>query len=106
VKSPDIRRIFYSVAEDDGEVLAHDDESFGTFMFQGGSLEELKAEVQHVTGINEDIILCMRNPMSAKLYKMRLALPPNKAPLSIVVVRSNSEFGRSLSQASQSSRQR
>jgi hypothetical protein len=87
----DLRRIFYSVAEDDGEVLALDDETYGTFMFGGQSLDELTRELQRVTGLREDIILCMRNPLSAKLYKMRLALPQNTAPLSVVVVRSNSQ---------------
>jgi hypothetical protein len=104
VKSPDIRRIFYSVAEDDGQVLAHDVGSYGDFMFKGHGLEELTSELQRVTGIHEDIILCMKNPISEKLYKMRLALPPNKAPLSVVIVRSNSQFGRAFS--AQTSRQR
>lgn len=92
----DLRRIFYSVAEEDGEVLALDDETYGTFMFGGQSLDELTRELQRVTGLREDIILCMRNPLSAKLYKMRLALPQNTAPLSVVVVRSNSQFGRTF----------
>ncbi|KAG0582555.1 hypothetical protein KC19_3G069000 [Ceratodon purpureus] len=104
VRAKDMRRIFYSVAEDDGEVLAHDDETFGTFMFQGQSLDELTQELQRVTGIRDDIILCMRNPLSAKLYKMRLALPQNNAPLSVVIVRSNSQFGRTFT--AQTPRQR
>lgn len=87
----EMRRIFYSVAEDDGEVLAHDDETFGNFMFKGQSVEELTRELKRVTGIREEIILCMRNPLSANLYRMRLALPQNNAPLSVVIVRSNSQ---------------
>lgn len=94
-KSPsDVRRIFYSIAEDDGEVLAHDDETFGSFLFKGHSLQELTEQLQLETGIDEDIILCMRNPLTQKLYRMRLQLPPNKAPLSLVIVRTNSEFGK------------
>lgn len=87
----DVRRIFYTVAEDDGQVLAHDDESFGSFLFKGHSLGELTEQLQLETGINDDIVLCMRNPLTSKLYKMRLQLPPNKAPLSIVVVRHDSQ---------------
>ena len=92
VKSPsDVRRIFYTVAEDNGEVLAHDDETFGSFLFKGHSLAELTEALQLETGIDDDIILCMRNPLTQKLYKMRLQLPPNKAPLSVVIVRHDSE---------------
>lgn len=82
-----VRRIFYSVAEDDGEVLAHEDMDWGSFLFKGHSLKALIEQVQIETGIDEDIILCMRHPMSNKLYKMRLELPPNKAPMHVVVVR-------------------
>jgi hypothetical protein len=87
----DVRRIFYTVAEDDGEVLAQDDETFGSFLFKGHSLAELTEALQLETGIDEDIVLCMRNPLTQKLYKMRLQLPPNKAPLSVVVVRHDSQ---------------
>ena len=95
-ESGDMRRIFYSVAEEDGEVLAYDEETYGTFMFKGQSVDELTRELQRVTGIHEDVILCMRNPLSAKLYKMRLALPQNNAPLSVVIVRSGSPCMRIL----------
>lgn len=53
--------------------------------------------MQLETGIDDDVVLCMRNPITSKLYKMRLQLPPNKAPLSVVIVRHESEFGRTLS---------
>lgn len=101
VKSPsEFRRIFYTVAEDDGEALAHDDDTFGSFLFKGHSLQELTEALQLETGIDENIILCMRNPLTSKLYKMRLQLPPNKAPLSIVVVRHNSQCTLILSSSS------
>lgn len=87
----DVRRIFYTVAEDDGRVLAHDDETFGSFLFKGHSLAELTEALQLETGIDDDIILCMRNPLTQKLYKMRLQLPPNKAPLSVVIVRPDTQ---------------
>ena len=82
-----VRRIFYSVAEGDGEVLAHEDMDWGSFLFKGHSLKDLIEQVQIETGIDDDIILCMRHPMSNKLYKMRLELPPNKAPMHVVVVK-------------------
>jgi hypothetical protein len=48
-------------------------------------------EQLHVeTGIDDDIILCARHPLSAKLYQMRLELPPNNAPMHVVVVRAAS----------------
>ena len=85
-----VRRIFYSVAEDDGEVLAHEDMDWGSFLYKGHSLKDLIEQVQIETKIDEDILLCMRHPMSNKLYKMRLELPPNKAPMHVVVVRAES----------------
>lgn len=85
-----VRRIFYSVAEDDGEVLALKDMDWGSFLFKGHSLNDLIEQVQIETKIDDDIILCMRHPMSNKLYKMRLELPPNKAPMHVVVVRAES----------------
>lgn len=88
-KSANARRINYEVAEDDGEVLALEDGTFGTFMFEGSTVDELIEELRRKTKI-DDIILCMRNNQKGTLFKMRLALPSNKAPLPVVVVRQNS----------------
>jgi len=51
----------------------------------------LTEALQLETGIDEDVVLCMRNPITSKLYKMRLQLPPNRAPLSVVIVRHSSQ---------------
>ncbi|XP_024388378.1 uncharacterized protein [Physcomitrium patens] len=96
-KQSELRRIYYSVAEDNGEVLAHDDETSGTLLFEGSTIDELAHELQRMTGI-DDIILCMKNPLSTKLYKMRL--PANRAPLCVVIVRQNSRFGKAFSMKS------
>lgn len=99
-KQSELRRIYYSVAEDNGEVLAHDDETSGTLLFEGSTIDELAHELQRMTGI-DDIILCMKNPLSTKLYKMRL--PANRAPLCVVIVRQNSRCSSPLPSSTQSS---
>ena len=89
-KSTVVRRIFYSVADDNGEALAIEDEDWGSFLFPGHSLKVLTEQLQIETGIDDDIILCARHPLSAKLYRMRLELPPNKAPMHVVIVKAHS----------------
>lgn len=89
-KSTVVRRIFYSVADDNGEALAIEDEEWGSFLFPGHSLKVLTEQLQIETGIDDDIILCARHPLSAKLYRMRLELPPNKAPMHVVIVKAHS----------------
>lgn len=86
----DARRIFYTVMNDQGEAVATDDEDWGSFIFKGHSLKHLTEQLHVETGIDDEIILCARHPLSAKLYPMRLELPPNNAPMHVVVVRAAS----------------
>ncbi|CAM6050517.1 unnamed protein product [Sphagnum compactum] len=93
----DARRIFYTVMNDQGEAVATDDEDWGSFIFKGHSLKHLTEQLHVETGIDDEIILCARHPLSAKLYPMRLELPPNNAPMHVVVVRAASAAGRKFS---------
>ncbi|CAK9862728.1 unnamed protein product [Sphagnum jensenii] len=93
----DARRIFYTVMNDQGEAVATDDEDWGSFIFKGHSLKHLTEQLHVETGIDDDIILCARHPLSAMLYQMRLELPPNNAPMHVVVVRAASAAGRKFS---------
>ncbi|CAK9275693.1 unnamed protein product [Sphagnum jensenii] len=96
----DARRIFYRVVNDNqGEaaVMAMDDKEWASFVFKGHSLKHLTEQLHAETGIDDDIILCARHPLSAKLYPMQLELPPNKSLVHVVVVRASSPVGRKFS---------
>ncbi|KAL0461654.1 UNVERIFIED_CONTAM: hypothetical protein Slati_0053000 [Sesamum latifolium] len=77
------RLIYYYVADDDGDVS--DDKNAPSFHFKGQGLEELTQKLEEETGLN-DIIVCSRNLINGKLYPLRLALPPNKPTMHVVVV--------------------
>ncbi|KAL0285502.1 UNVERIFIED_CONTAM: hypothetical protein Sangu_2775800 [Sesamum angustifolium] len=77
------RLIYYYVADDDGDVS--DDKNAPSFHFKGYGLEELTQKLEEETGL-KDIIVCSRNLINGKLYPLRLALPPNKPTMHVVVV--------------------
>uniref|UniRef100_A0A2N9E126 DUF569 domain-containing protein n=1 Tax=Fagus sylvatica TaxID=28930 RepID=A0A2N9E126_FAGSY len=92
VSSPpklDGRIIYYSVADDNGDV---DDEAVEgcSFTFKGNGVEELTRKMEEETGL-EGIIVCNRNPLNGKLYPLRLQLPPNSATMHVVLVLSSSK---------------
>jgi hypothetical protein len=58
--------------------------------FKGNSLKLLAERLKEVNGINEEVVLCARHPMSTKLYTLRLGLPPNNAAMHIVVMKADS----------------
>lgn len=82
------RTIFYDVGDENGEVSDPTKEAF--FTFKGNSVQELKEKLKEETGLDE-ILVCCRNPLTAKLYPLRLHLPPNKSDMHVVVVPSSAQ---------------
>lgn len=80
----DGRTIYYHIADDNGEVDDEVVEGY-SFSFKGNGVEELTRKLIEETGL-EDIIVCTRSPLNAKLYPLRLQLPPNNADMHVVVV--------------------
>lgn len=81
------RIIFYNVGDENGDA-PHDANEEKFFTFKGSSVEELKEKLKEETGHN-DITVCCRNPLNAKLYPLRLQLPPNNTDMHVVVVPSS-----------------
>lgn len=80
------RIIFYDVGDENGDVDDAHKEAF--FTFKGSSVQELKDKLKEETGL-DDILVCCRNPLNAKLYPLRLQLPPNNSDMHVVVVPSS-----------------
>ncbi|XP_023538149.1 uncharacterized protein LOC111799006 [Cucurbita pepo subsp. pepo] len=83
------RRIFYQIADDEGE---DEDSERHSLNFNGKGVEELSRKLEEVTGI-EDVIVCTRSPLNGKLYPLRLQLPPNNTTLKVVLVSKSSKLG-------------
>ncbi|KAL2330036.1 hypothetical protein Fmac_017617 [Flemingia macrophylla] len=79
----DGRIIFYNVGDEHGDVAVDSEEKF--FTFKGSSVEDLKEKLKEKTG-KDDIVVCSRNPLNAKLHPLRLQLPPNNTDMHVVVV--------------------
>ncbi|XP_051117585.1 uncharacterized protein LOC127242186 [Andrographis paniculata] len=75
------RLIYYRIADDDGGVENPEQ----SFHFKGNGVEELTQKLEEETGL-DDIIVCSRNIVNAKLYPLRLALPPNNTTMRVVLV--------------------
>ena len=82
------RMIFYNVGNENGDVDEESEEKF--FTFKGSSVDELKEKLKVETGL-DDIVVCSRNPLNAKIYPLRLQLPPNNIDMHVVVVPSSSQ---------------
>ncbi|XP_061375896.1 uncharacterized protein LOC133317989 [Gastrolobium bilobum] len=80
------RIIFYNVGDENGDVHDENEEKF--FTFKGSCVEELKQKLKEETR-QDDILVCCRNPLNAKLYPLRLQLPPNNTDMHVVVVPSS-----------------
>lgn len=74
------RLVSYKVADENGEFAEMKE---ATITFRGSGLEELVEMLEEETGL-ADIIVC--SPWGGKLYPLRLQLPPNNAPMHVVVV--------------------
>lgn len=85
------RIIYYKVADEDGNTEDESEEL--SFTFKGSRLEELVQTLEEETEL-EDIMVCSQ--WNKKLYPLRLQLPPNSAPMHIVVVPSSSKAARDI----------
>jgi len=91
--NPDSHRIFYTVTNENG--ASPEDTDWGSFVFDSSSVSELKEELQKRTGINEDILVGIRSPLSSKLSVYREELLPEGVAVMLEVVKVNSP-GKSL----------
>ncbi|KAK7340485.1 hypothetical protein VNO77_21190 [Canavalia gladiata] len=80
------RIIFYNIGDDNGDVPDTDEENF--FTFKGSGVEELKEKLKEELR-RDDILVCCRNPLTAKLYPLRLQLPPNNTDMHVIIVPSS-----------------
>ncbi|KAF9607505.1 hypothetical protein IFM89_036455 [Coptis chinensis] len=87
-KAGDGRIIYYSIADDNGNVDDAIEEYW--FTFKGNGVYELTHKLEEEIGI-DDIIVCTRSPLNQKLYPLRLQLPPNNATMHVVVVPSSTK---------------
>ncbi|KAG2261296.1 hypothetical protein Bca52824_068375 [Brassica carinata] len=78
----DGRLIYYRVGDDDGSVDERAKEEL--FCFKEMGLKELKQKLEEETGLN-DISICSKNPLNAKLYPLRLHLPTNNTKKHVVL---------------------
>ncbi|KAB2613935.1 hypothetical protein D8674_036251 [Pyrus ussuriensis x Pyrus communis] len=82
------RMIYYCVANKKGDV--EDSLEEFSFPFKGSEVEGLKQKLKEDAGL-EEIVVCSRNPLTGKLYPLRLHLPPNNHDMHIIVVPSSSK---------------
>ena len=85
---PGGRTIYYAVADDDYEVPEEFDSQIS---FQGHDLDMLVENLKKETDIDDDIYVCAKNHINNKLYPLLLRLPPNNAPMYVVVVKASSK---------------
>lgn len=83
--------IWYHVADEFGDV----DEGIEgiCIKFNGNGVEELTRKLEEETGL-ESIIVCSRSPLNGNLCPLRLQLPPNKAPMNVVIVQSSAKVAK------------
>ncbi|XP_057786121.1 uncharacterized protein LOC131003608 isoform X1 [Salvia miltiorrhiza] len=87
------RLIYYYVVDDDGNA---DDSVEGLCLqLKGSRLEDLIQRLEEESGLH-DIIVCSRSRFDGKLYPLRLALPPDNAPMHVFVVPSTSKAANEL----------
>ncbi|KAI4328357.1 hypothetical protein L6164_020715 [Bauhinia variegata] len=86
------RTIYYHVAEDNGDVDDEDVQGY-SLIFKGNGVEEMTRKFQEETGL-EDVIVCTRSPLNAKLYPLRLQLPPNNVTMHVILVLPSSKVAR------------
>jgi hypothetical protein len=91
--NPGSHRIFYTVTNENGASPENTD--WGSFVLDSSSVSELKEELQKRTGINEDILVGIRSPLSSKLSVYREELLPEGVAVMLEVIKVNSP-GKSL----------
>ena len=82
------RSIYYTVADDDGNV--DDSIEWPHLTFNGTSVPEVTEKLKEETEL-DDIIVCTKNPLNQHLIPLHLHLPPNNTTMRLVVVDANSK---------------
>ncbi|RWW86447.1 hypothetical protein BHE74_00004776 [Ensete ventricosum] len=82
------RSIYYTVADDDGNV--DDSIDWPHLTFNRTSVPELTEKLKEETEL-DDIIVCTKNPLNQHLIPLHLHLPPNNTTMRLVVVDANSK---------------
>lgn len=90
---PDGRLIYYAIGDDNGHI--EDGYEWPSFIFKGNDLHELTRKLEEEIGL-QDIVVCSQHPSTGKLFPLRLQLPPNNAPMHLVLVQSSSRLARSF----------
>ncbi|XP_057827555.2 uncharacterized protein LOC131038954 [Cryptomeria japonica] len=90
---PDGRLIYYAIGGDNGHI--EDGYEWPSFIFKGNDLHELTRKLEEEIGL-QDIIVCSQHPSTGKLFPLRLQLPPNNAPMHLVLVQVSSRLARSF----------
>ncbi|KAI5063194.1 hypothetical protein GOP47_0021741 [Adiantum capillus-veneris] len=89
----DGRIIHYTVAEDDSDIP---DDFESEFVFRGHDVKMLTERLKEETGIDDDLYVCAKNHFTNKLFPLVLHLPPQNAPMYVVVVKASSKLARTL----------
>ncbi|KAK3027846.1 hypothetical protein RJ639_041480 [Escallonia herrerae] len=85
-KRVDGRRIYYSVADEYGEVDEDVDVEWLLFItFKGNEVDDLTRKLEEETGL-EDVVVCSRSPLDGKLCPLLLQLPPKNSTMKVFVV--------------------
>lgn len=88
VHKVDGRNVFYTVADDAGNV--NDNVEWPHLTFIGTSVPELTKRSKEETKL-EDVIVCTRNPLNQHLIRLYFQLPPNNTKVQLVVFDANSK---------------
>lgn len=89
----DGRIIHYAVADDDGEIP---DAFESEFLFKGDDVKMLTEKLKEEAGIDDDLYVCAKNHDTNQLFPLRLQLPPQYAPMYVVVVKASSKLAKTL----------
>ncbi|EFJ14669.1 hypothetical protein SELMODRAFT_234464 [Selaginella moellendorffii] len=85
------RLIRYAVVWDKSETIPVPCKEWPRFHFHGGNtLADLTTAIKEELGLDpsEEVLVCSRHDASGKIFPLKLGLPPNNAPMSLVIVRS------------------
>ncbi|KAL5096571.1 hypothetical protein RYX36_000898 [Vicia faba] len=80
------RIIFYNEGDENGDVPEGSEEKY--FTFKGSSVIELKEKLREEIE-RDDFVVCSRNPLNAKVYPLRLQLPPNNVDMHVILLPSS-----------------
>ncbi|GLJ31311.1 hypothetical protein SUGI_0628200 [Cryptomeria japonica] len=92
-RTPNGRSIYYAIGDENGNIK--NEYEWPYFIFRGNDFNKLSIMLEEQSGLH-DIIICVRHPHTKKLIRLGLQLPPNNAPMHLVLLPSSSNGTRSL----------